>query len=359
VILTKHVEVRTTGHLGRVTLNRPEAINALTQSMIEEIDFALDLLAADPEVATVVIDGAGERGFCAGGDVVALRGSALGDGAAARRFWRSEYRLNARIARFSKPVVAIMDGVVMGGGVGLAGHAAHRIATERLVWAMPEVTIGFAPDVGGTYLLSRLPGEMGTWIGLTAQRLDATTAMALGLADRVVARDQLEELLRRLAVEEVDAVFDPGGRADPAAALDETRGWVDRCFAGDDAVAIERRLAAGDSAAVGSALAALRRGSPTSVAVTLAALRRARRHSTLEECLEGEYRTSCSFLAEEDFREGIRAALVDKDRRPRWMPPSLDRVAASHVESILAGPEKIDSLWDETDRERSTPSTST
>jgi enoyl-CoA hydratase len=359
VILAKHVEVRTSGHLGHVTLDRPEAINALTQSMIEEIDFALDLLADDPGIATVVIDGAGERGFCAGGDVVALRGSALEDGAAARRFWRSEYRLNARIARFSKPVVAIMDGIVMGGGVGLAGHAAHRIATERLVWAMPEVTIGFAPDVGGTYLLSRLPGELGTWIGLTARRLDATTAQALGLVDRVVARDQLDELLRRLAVEEADAVVGAGGRAAPAAVLDETRGWVDACFAGDDAGAIERRLADSDSAEARSALEALRRGSPTSVAVTLAALRRARRLSTLEECLEQEYRTSCSFLAEEDFCEGIRAALVDKDCRPRWMPPCLDRLAGSHVESILAGPGEIEPLWDDTDRERSTVWTST
>ncbi len=349
MILTKHVRVRTSGQLGRVSLDRPCAINALTLSMIEEIDFALDILADDPAIATVALDGCGQRGFCAGGDVVALRSSALDDGARARRFWRAEYRLNARIASFPKPVVAVMDGIVMGGGVGLAGHASHRLATETLVWAMPEVTIGFAPDVGGTHLPSRLPGELGTWIALTARRLDAATAAALGLADRVVVRDELDELLGRLAGEEVGAVL---GAADAergaAAAIPEgTRRSVDACFAGDDAVAIERRLSRHDRI---EALAALRRGSPTSVAVTLAALRRARRLPSLEQCLEQEYRTSCSFLEVEDFSEGIRAALLDKDRQPRWRPASLDQVGADLVTSIIAGPAGLEPLFGDADR---------
>ncbi|HEX4753067.1 MAG TPA: enoyl-CoA hydratase/isomerase family protein [Solirubrobacterales bacterium] len=358
MILTKHVQVRTSGRLGRVTLDRPEAINALTQSMIEEIGFTLELLAEDPGIATVVLDGVGERGFCAGGDVVALRGSALKDGAAARRFWRAEYRLNARIASFPKPIVAIMDGIVMGGGVGLACHAAHRVATETLVWAMPEVTIGFAPDVGGTYLLSRLPGELGTWIALTAQRLDAATAQGVGLVDRIVARDDLDDLLERLAIEDVGTVLGAGERGTTAASLDRTRRWVDSRFAGDDAAAIERRLAAEGDVEARAALRALRKGSPTSVAVTLSAMRIARRLPSLEQCLEQEYRTSCSFLAVEDFCEGIRAALVDKDRRPRWQPSSLDRVDDALVERILSGPGDVEPLFDDAGREGSVSWTS-
>ncbi|MBS1886979.1 MAG: enoyl-CoA hydratase/isomerase family protein [Actinobacteria bacterium] len=355
MILAKHVKARVEGHLGRVTLDRPEAINALTQAMIEEIDFALDRFEADPEVAAVVLDGTGERGFCAGGDVVALRASALEGGAAARRFWRDEYRLNARIASYPKPLVAIMHGIVMGGGVGLAGHAGCRIATADLTWAMPEVSIGFAPDVGATYLLSRLPGELGAWLALTARRVDAAGAVELGLADAALDREGVERFLRDLASGDPASVIGALAPADrtvagPPGALRE---WVDTRFAGDDVEAIEAALAGDGAAPARATRDAMRRGSPTSLKVTLATLRAARHLPSLDACLEQEYRTSCSFLAVEDFREGIRAVLVDKDGAPRWDPPALERVDAATVDRILAGPGDLEPLWDGDRHERS------
>ncbi len=347
------VQVLVDGRLGRITLDRPRAINALTLGMVEEIDAALDRLLDEPGVETVVIDGAGERGLCAGGDMVAVRESAFADGTAARRFWHAEYRLNARIASFPKPVVAIMDGIVMGGGVGLAGHATYRVATETLVWAMPEVLIGFAPDVGGTWLLSRLPGEAGTWLALTAHRVDAPTALVLGLADVVVPRAEIDQVLSDLAVADPATVL--GGveiesRSATAVppALTEL---IDECFAGDEVETIEAALEQHGGEEAETILAALRRGSPTSLKVTLAALRAARDLPTLEACLEAEYRTSCALLGTADLREGIRAVLVDKDGEPRWDPPAPGRVDPATVAAILAGPQDLEPLWPDAERE--------
>ena len=348
MIATKHVRVRIEGRAGRITLDRPSAINALTLSMIEEIDFALDRFEMDDEVGVVLLDGAGPRGLSAGGDIVALRDSALGDGEGARNFWRAEYRLDARIAAYPKPLVAVMDGIVMGGGVGISAHASHRLVTERVQLAMPEVMIGFAPDVGATHLLSRAPGELGIWLALTGARIGAGDVLALGFADRFARTGELDDLVERLGREEVDAALAAvsaasGPGPDPELAAD--RELADRCFEGDDVERILRRLESYGGARAEAAAAALERASPTSLEVTLAALRRAEDLASLKECLAQELRTSCSLMTLPDFGEGIRAAVVDKDREPRWSPFRLEEVSDDEVAAILRGPGDLEPLW--------------
>lgn len=334
------VLVRRRGALGHITLNRPKAINALTLEMVRQLHVALDVLAADGAVEIVAIDGAGDRGFCAGGDIVALQRSAIDDTDEARTFWAEEYALNARIARFAKPVVAIMDGIVMGGGIGLGGHASHRLATERITAAMPEVGIGFAPDVGGTWLLAHAPGELGTHLALTAGRAGAEDALLLGLADTVIAHDAAPQLLDELAAgRDVDQVIDracgvamPVG---PEGVLAPAREWIDAAYSAPTAEAIVARLEARPEPEAAKAAAAIRRASPTSVKVTLRALRSAAGLGSLEEALEQELAVSCGFLRSADFIEGIRAQVVDKDRNPQWQPPTLEQVTDEVVDGFF------------------------
>lgn len=323
---------QTRGALGLITLNRPETINALTPEMIDAIATALDSWETSDSVAVVALCGAGPRGFSAGADIRALRASALRDGEAARRFWRDEYKLVAQIAGFPKPVVSIMDGVTMGGGVGLAGHASHRVATDRLIWAMPEVTIGLIPDVGGTWLLSRPHGEVGTHLGLSAERIGAADAVALGLADRFVPHGRLKSMLEQLCDGDVAAV-DAFAEAPGEAPVSDQRMLWDACYGGDDTRAIIRRLReAGEPEAEQAALR-IEVASPTSLTATLAGLRRARVLPDLESCLALEYELCCLMLATPDFPEGVRAAVVDKDRSPRWSPASL-----AHLELLIRSP---------------------
>ncbi|MDO8209618.1 enoyl-CoA hydratase/isomerase family protein [Conexibacter sp. CPCC 206217] len=301
------------GALGHLTLDRPRAINALTTPMVDTLDAALRAWEDDPEVRVVLLDGAGERGFCAGGDVVALRQSALSDGAAARAFWRAEYHLNARIARYPKPIVAIMDGIVMGGGIGLAGHASHRVATERLDAAMPEVSIGFAPDVGGTWLLSRAPGELGTHLALTGARVGARDALTVGLADVVVPSAALAALTEDLCEGDVYAALGrrvaslSSTRLVPRGTLAQAWPWIAAAYAHDDATEILAALRARPEAEARRAGETLARQPPAAVAVALRALRAAARLPTLEECLAHGLRISCDFLSTPGFAEGIRA----------------------------------------------------
>ncbi|MBO9533891.1 MAG: enoyl-CoA hydratase/isomerase family protein [Solirubrobacteraceae bacterium] len=329
------------GPLGRIRLNRPKAINALTLEMVRQLHVALDELAVDDAVDLVLLDGAGDRGFCAGGDIVALQRSAIDGTGEARTFWSEEYALNARVARFSKPVVAVMDGIVMGGGIGLAGHASHRLATERLAAAMPEVGIGFAPDVGGTWLLAHAPGELGTHLALTAGRAGASDAVLLGLADRIVPSSALEQLSGDLRTGEPNAAIEKAaGRATDAdlapGVLGGQRPWIDAAYAADTAEAIVAGLDARPEEAAAKAAAAIRRASPTSVKVTLRALREAASLPSLEAALEAELRISCGFLGTPDFPEGIRAQVIDKDRAPRWNPPTLEQVGDVLVEHFFA-----------------------
>lgn len=335
------VLVRREGALARLTLNRPRAINALTLEMVRRLHAALDELERDGSAHAVLLDGAGERGFCAGGDIVALHRSAQQGTADARTFWREEYALNARIAEFPTPIVAIMDGIVMGGGIGLAGHARHRIATERLTAAMPEVGIGFAPDVGGTWLLSRAPGELGTHLALTAGRVGPADALLVGLADAVIERAGVEALRGELALagspQEIDAIVHRHTTTATAGGeLAAQRVWIDQVYVGDDPLAIVRALERAAAPAAQAAAEAVRRASPTSVAVTLRALRDARGLRSLRAALARELEISCALLRHADFVEGVRAQVIDKDRRPRWQPPSLEQLDPAAIDALFA-----------------------
>lgn len=328
-IAAPRVLVRKEGALGRLTLNRPEAINALDPGMIDLLTEALTAWVHDSDVQIVLIDGAGDRGMCAGGDVRALHQQIVsGHAEQSAEFFRAEYALNAMIAEYPKPVVAIADGITMGGGIGLAGHAAIRIVTERSKLAMPETRIGFTPDVGGTWLLGRAPGRFGEYFALTGSTMDGSDAVHLGFADHFVPSDRLDALREALAYR-----ADPTGPSEIVLLFDETpdpsqlpasQGWIDEAFAAPTVVEIIERLRTqGTTDAVGAAdlLAGL---APTALVVTLDAVREARDLPGLRAALEGEYRRVLWFVNQHpDLVEGIRAQVVDKDRNPKWDPATL------------------------------------
>ena len=325
------VIVERVGALGRLRLDRPKALNALTHGMVLEIDAALTQFSADPGLAAVLLTGEGERGLCAGGDLRSLYDSP--GTAFAERFWRDEYRLDARIAAYEKPVVTVMDGLTMGGGVGLAGHAAHRLVTERSRVAMPETGIGYLPDVGGTWLLPRAPGELGTYLGLTGEPVGAADAISCRLADAMVPSRALPDLIDALSALRADAghagVQDVIARLarDPGPApLAAHRAVIDRCFAFDSVDAILSALEADGADFAAATRKTVLTKAPSSLVLTLRLLRLGRGAPNLETCLEREFHASLAVLAEGDFREGIRAAVIDKDKTPRWTPPTLDAV---------------------------------
>lgn len=329
------VLLHTEGRVRHITLNRPRALNALNHAMVLRTARALDAAEADDDVVAVVLTGAGERGLCAGGDIRSVRDDALAGGRASLDFWRDEYLLNARIARFPKPYVAIMDGIVMGGGVGVSAHGSVRIVTERSRIAMPETGIGFVPDVGGTYLLGTAPGELGTHLALTGDSIGAADALLCGLADHFVPSRQLPDLIAAL-----DACTTPGAvtetvarhtEAAPGGLLAAHRGWIDACYAADTVEEIVDRLADHGVPAAKQAAATVLAKSPTSLKVTLEAVRRARRLGSLEAVLDQEYRVSTVAFTGPDLVEGVRAQIIDKDRDPRWSPADLAHVTDEDV----------------------------
>lgn len=336
--------LRRDGHLGHIILNRPKAINALTHTMVTRIAAALDAWEHDDGVATILLTGAGERGLCAGGDIVAIHRDAVGGGTGTERFWADEYRLNARIADYPKPYVAIMDGLVLGGGIGVSAHGSLRVVTERTKAGMPETSIGFVPDVGGTHLLSRAPGELGTHAGLTAAFLSGPDALALGLADYFVDNGALSALIGNLAVTGAVQAVQAAARNDfPPSALAADRAWIDACYAFDTVEEILSALRNCEEPAAQPAAEALLAKSPTALKLTLESLRRARTFETLAETLEQEYRVSLRCLAGGDLAEGIRAQVIDKDRRPRWTPAALEAVSAADVAGYFTdlGPREL------------------
>jgi len=330
---------RVDGHVGRITLNRPETLNALTLEMVRLINAALDRFESNESIATVIIDGAGDRALCAGGDIRSIYEAALSGDPSPRIFWEEEYRLNARIARYSKPIVAVMAGIVMGGGVGISAHASHRVVTDTSVIAMPEVGIGFAPDVGGTWLLSRSPGELGTHVALTTERLGAADAITCGFADSFVATGDLSALYLAVESVEADRAIRSTATEPPAGRLAAFSSWINKCYTPDSSEEIIDRLHryGGDALIAAGEVAAK---SPTAIKVTLRALRQARELPSLERCLEMEYRVSTTFLGTPDFIEGVRAAVIDKDRSPKWRPSRLeevgniDRFFISHTDDL-------------------------
>ncbi|MDF1479325.1 enoyl-CoA hydratase/isomerase family protein [Leifsonia sp. H3M29-4] len=324
------------GRLGIATLNRPAALNALTHEMVVALQSQLDDWRDDDAVQAVALTGAGDRGFCAGGDIVAIYHDAREGGTASVDFWRDEYVLNAAIARYPKPVVAFMDGIVLGGGIGLAAHASHRVVTERSSVGLPETTIGFVPDVGGTYLLSRAPGELGTHLALTAGSVGGADAIALGLADVFVPAERLPQLAATLEAASPDEAISIVAITPPPSPLLAQRDWIDAAYAGDDLTTILERLDALGTPEAATAAQSIRRKSPTALLVTLAALRRARRLPDLESVLDQELRVSVHALSWPDLAEGIRAQVIDKDRTPAWRPASIDAVDPTDVQAAFA-----------------------
>ncbi len=334
---------RKEGSAGIIRLNRPKAINAVTLEMFHDIDKALDAFEKDPAVAVILLEGAGERGLCAGGDIRALWESSKVKGDLGKILWRDEYILNARIKKFPKPYVSFMDGIVMGGGVGLSAHSAHRVVTEKTKLAMPEVGLGFFPDVGGTWLLSRSPGEIGTYFGLTGQTMNGPDAVYAGFADVVVRSEELpalREVLARAApgipsrdIRTLIETFTTDENAGPVAAMQSK---IDRCFAYDRMEDIMAALQRDASDFAQATLKALNEKSPRGMVVTLKLLRLARTARSLEECLVREYRAALEVFASDDFREGVRAAVIDKDRSPKWSPPRIDDVTPAMVAPYFA-----------------------
>jgi enoyl-CoA hydratase len=329
------VLVRVHDGIGHLTLNRPRAINALSHEMVGLMQSALDVWADDPAVRVVVIDGAGERGLCAGGDIVAIYSDARAGGTASIDYWADEYRLDATIADYAKPVVALMDGIVMGGGVGISTHASHRVVEEGSTIAMPEVGIGFVPDVGGLFLLARAPGQLGLHAALTGARLGPADAIHLGFADAFVPRERRSELLAGLATEDVDATIARLAVAPPPSPLAAERAWIDEAYAHDT---IEEVLSAleslpGDGPA--RARTILTRSSPTSLKVTLRSFREAAADADLHNALTRDLRIAARCLAGHDFAEGIRAQVIDKDRDPRWSPDALADVSPADVDAYF------------------------
>jgi enoyl-CoA hydratase len=330
------IVVRAQRGLRRITLNRPQALNAITLDMAVAMTGFMRAWAEDPAVAVVLLDGAGGRAFAAGGDIRALYDAAKAGGALPAQFWATEYRLNVRIARYPKPVVAIMDGLVMGGGVGLSAYASHRVVTERSAVAMPEVGIGYFPDVGVSFPLARAPGQVGTHVALTGERLNGADAIYCGLADIHVPAAAINNIAAALAdcrsAEEVDAQLDRLAAPPSPGRLTVARPWIDCCYRADDIETIIDRLQHDEAGDAAKARDAIRKASPTSLKITLRNIRAALSFQKLEQSFAQDYRLSLNCVAGHDFMEGIRAAIVDKDRNPSWRPAKIEDVTPEIVD---------------------------
>ncbi len=337
------VRIAREGCLGRITLSRPGALNALTIEMTRRIDACLADWAADNQIAAVVVEGDG-RAFCAGGDIRALHDAIRrGGDPLTATFYREEYHLNLRIFDYPKPYISLLDGIVMGGGAGISIPGSHRLVTEATVFAMPETAIGFFPDVGATYYLSRIPGRMGIYLGLTGTKLKAADTLFCGLGTHFVPRDRRTALVAALA--EIDPVADVGDAvakiiaafaAEPGPpSLAGTKTVIDRCFGFDSVEAIMAALR--DEAGVWArrAHSAMEAASPTSLTVTLRQISGGRRLS-FAAAMRREFRLSQRFVAGHDFPEGIRAAIVDRDGKPEWNPARLDAITEADVEAYFA-----------------------
>jgi enoyl-CoA hydratase len=334
---------RREGSAGIIRLNRPRAINAVTLEMFRDIERALDQFEADSAVSLILLEGAGERGLCAGGDIRALYESSKVHGDLGRVLWREEYILNARIAKFPKPYVAFMDGIVMGGGVGLSAHSSHRVVTEKTKLAMPEVGLGFFPDVGGTWLLAHAPGEIGSYFGLTGQTMNGLDAVFSRFADVVVPSEKLPALravLTRVrpgtSSAEVRLLIEGIGSGETVGPVAARKAAIDALFAFDRMDEILAALRADGSEFAQATLKTLDEKSPRGMVVTLKLLRLARHAASLEECLVREYRAALEVFRSDDFREGVRAAVIDKDRNPRWSPARIEDVTAEMVAPYFA-----------------------
>jgi len=330
------LHIRKEGHAGRITLTRPQALNALSYEMSLDIFAALGDWARDPDVALVIMDATGDRAFCAGGDLARIYHDAKDNkGAETVAFWRHEYELNDRIASYGKPVVAFMHGFVMGGGVGLAGHASHRIVGNTTQVAMPECAIGLIPDVGGSFILSRAPGAVGEYLGVTGARMNAADAIFAGFADHFLPEEDWEQAKSDLIANGDVASIAKAEKAPTGGDLTRNRDFIDRVFASGSVSAIADSLTAADGAFAEAAGKAFSRNSPLSMCTTLELIRRVRDLPGLRQAIALELRAASRCLLEGDFTEGIRAQIIDKDRSPKWKHSTLSDVSAAEVAHML------------------------
>lgn len=335
------VIVRVVGEAGRLTLNRPRALNALNAGMCEAIIEALLAWQDDPAIGHVLIDGAGERAFCAGGDIRVVAERGKGDGAEARRFFHTEYRMNELLFRYPKTVVVNMGGITMGGGVGISAPARMRLATERTMWAMPEGDIGLFPDVGGGWHLARLPGQTGVWAALTGARLNGFDCADLDIATHIVPTSDARNFLWNLSggpVDEQPASQDPAEaeREAPRSALAGHREDIDRLFAFDTVEEIVDALESDGSDWARAQADILSRKCPTTLKVALRLIREGARRSSFAEEMAVEYRLAVRMTRRHDFIDGVRAVIVDKDNAPRWEPAALADVTDAMLDELFA-----------------------
>lgn len=346
--MTEQLQVWRRGRLGRIRLNRPEALNALTLDMLLAFDAALDVFLADPEIVAVFVDGAGERGLCAGGDIRTLYEKRDSVPDFYKQFWRVEYALNARIASLPKPYIVLMDGLVMGGGVGVSAHGSHRLATPRTRFAMPETQIGFLPDTGGTWLLGRR-GAAGACLALTGAEIGAGDLLRLALADYCIDPGQIADLEERLSKatneKELTTILKAAHIPAPPDRLGAEHDVLSRAFVTDSVEASIRILQSDSGAFAKETCARLLRASPTSLKLTRRLLTLAREGNSLESALINEYRAASSLLHSHDLFEGIRAAIIERDKNPRWSPDALAMVEDRDIEGLLRGTGDADPVF--------------
>ena len=344
--MTDDVLIDVVGRVGRIRLNRPGAIHALNQPMCAAMIAALDTWHDDTGIEAVLIDHAEGRGFCAGGDIRMLATSGAKDGAEARDFFRTEYRLNHRLFTYVKPIVAFMDGITMGGGVGISQPARYRVATENTKFAMPETGIGLFPDVGGGWYLSRLPGRMGQYLALTGARIDGAECLALGLASHYLPSGALDEAKARILAEPqaIEAVLAELSTPAPEAKIMAHQGAIDRLFHADHLEDIYTALEADGGEWAAATLATLKTKSPQTMKVSLKLLLDGRAMPTFEDEMRQEFAVASHVVQRHDFIEGVRAVIIDKDNAPRWNPATPEGVSEHVIDQIFA-PLGADEEW--------------
>lgn len=331
-MISRNTLIRRTGPVGRITLNRPTALNALTFQMVLDITETLERWAVDDAVEKVLIVGCPGRAFCAGGDIRALYDAGQhGEFQFVRNFWAAEFRLNALIAKYKKPIISIVDGLVMGDGVGIASHASHRIMTENAVFALPECSIGLIPDIGSSFLLSKAPGHIGEYVALTGLRLTAADCLYAGFCDYSVAGTRLSDLIGQLVREPGLTALDNFSEPAKGSCLESQRQNINFVFQGATLAEIHERLSTLTGDWTQETIANLSKGAPLSLLVALETVRSARHHQTLEMALRDEYRFVSRAAEIGEFLEGARAAVIDKDRAPQWAYPNIDDVPTAEL----------------------------
>ncbi len=344
--MTDQLLISATNGVGRISLNRPRAIHALTLEMCDAINAALLEWRSDPAIKVVMIDHAEGRGFCAGGDIALIASSAKADCVEAEHFFRHEYRMNHLLFTYEKPIVAFIDGIVMGGGVGLSLPCRYRVATERTTFAMPETGIGLFPDVGGGWFLPRLPGRIGTWLAVTGARIDGADCAAIGIATHYMASDKLEAVKEAILgnPDDLPAILGQAKDEPPASKLMEQRADIDRLFASDNIEHILAALREDGSQWAQQQLATIATKSPQTIKVALRQLREGAAFTDFADNMRNEYRIACRVIRRPDFIEGVRAVIVDKDNAPKWSPATPAEVDDAMIDSVFA-PLPADKEW--------------